>query len=95
MDSVHHSADIGIVNSTTREFTMGPLTKPAIDNHSTIHTGHTDIVNSTPEEFTLDTLMKQTIINHPKYAHLFSGIGHFKCRPVHITMRRLHTSTET
>ena len=67
---------------------MGPSTKPAIDNHSTIHTGHTDIVNSTPEEFTLDTLMKQTIINHPKYAHLFSGIGHFKCRPVHITMRQ-------
>ena len=33
-------------------------------------------------------LTKQTIINHLKYAHLFSGIGHFKCRPVHITMRQ-------
>ena len=34
------------------------------------------------------TLTKQIIINHPKYAHLFSGIGHFKCRPVHIMMRQ-------
>ena len=53
-------------------------------------------VNSKVKEFTLDPLVvdslgmltKQTIINHPKYAHLFSGIGHFKCRPVHITMRQ-------
>ena len=53
-------------------------------------------VNSKAKEFTLGpstvdslgTLMKQTITNHPKCAHLFSGIGHFKCRPVHITMRQ-------
>ena len=53
-------------------------------------------VNSKVKEFTLGpsivdssgTLTKQTIINHPKYAHLFSGIGHFKCRPVHIMMRQ-------
>ena len=53
-------------------------------------------VNSKDKEFTLDPLvvdslgmlMKQTIINQPKYAHLFSGIGHFKCRPVHIMMRQ-------
>ena len=52
-------------------------------------------VNSKVKEFTLGsstfdslgTLMKQNITNHPKYAHLFSGIGHFKCRPVHIMMR--------
>ena len=42
-------------------------------------------VNST---FTLGTLTKQTSINHLKYAHLFSGIGHFKCKPVHITMKQ-------
>ena len=59
----------------------------------TITTGK---VNSKVKEFTLDPsvvdssgmLAKQTIINHSKYAHLFSGIGHFKCRPVHITMRQ-------
>ena len=53
-------------------------------------------VNSKVKEFTLGpstfdslgTLMKQNITNHPKYAHLFSGIGHFKCRPVHIMMRQ-------
>ena len=53
-------------------------------------------VNSKVKEFTLGsstfdslgTLTKQNITNHPKYAHLFSGIGHFKCRPVHITMRQ-------
>ena len=53
-------------------------------------------VNFKVKEFTLGplivnslgTLMQQTIINHQKYAHLFSGIGHFKCRPVHITMRQ-------
>ena len=49
---------------------------------------HTGKVNSTPQEFTLGTLTKQAIINHPKYAHLFSGIGHFKCKPVHITMKQ-------
>ena len=36
----------------------------------------------------MDTLMKQAIISHPKYASLFSGIGHFRCSPVHITMRQ-------
>ena len=36
----------------------------------------------------MDTLTKQAIINHPKYASLFSEIGHFRCSPVHITMRQ-------
>ena len=53
----------------------------------TLCTG-TGTVNSTPWEFTMGTLTKQAIINHPKYAHLFSGIGHFKCKPVHITMKQ-------
>ena len=42
-------------------------------------------VNSKVKEFTLaqstfdslGTLTKQNITYHPKYAHLFSGIGHF------------------
>ena len=61
--------------------------------NSTVHTG-TDIVNSTPQEFTIGTLTKQAIINHPKYAHLFSGIGCFKCRPVHITMKQNGTPVQ-
>ena len=36
----------------------------------------------------MDTLTKQAIISHPKYASLFSGIGHFRSSPVHITMRQ-------
>ena len=36
----------------------------------------------------MDTLMKQAIISHPKYASLFSGICHFRCSPIHISIRR-------
>ena len=42
----------------------------------------------------MGTLTKQAIINHPKYAHLFSGIGHFKCKPVHITMKQNSTAVQ-
>ena len=55
---------------------------------NTADVANTGKVNSTAQEFTVSTLMKQTIINHLKYAHLFSSIGHFKCKPVHITMRQ-------
>ena len=59
------------------------------DANSTVFTGTgTVIVNSTPWEFTMGTLTKQAIVNHPKYAHLFSGVGHFKCKCVHITMKQ-------
>ena len=33
-------------------------------------------------------LTKKSIINHSKYSHLFTGIGRFKCKPVHITTRQ-------
>ena len=63
--------------------------------YSTVHTGtDTGIVNSTPWGFTMGTLTKQAIINHPKYAHLFSGIDHFKCKPVHITMKQNGTPVQ-
>ena len=55
--------------------------------NSTVCTG-TAIVNSSTQEFTTDTLTKQAITNYPKYSHLFSGIGHFKGKPVHITMKQ-------
>ena len=60
------------------------------NSSSANHTGKVN-VNST---FTWGTLTKQTIINHPKYAHLFSGIGHFKCKPVHITMKQDSTPVQ-
>ena len=31
---------------------------------------------------------KESIVNHPKYAHLFRGIGRFKCNPVHIMTKQ-------
>ena len=40
------------------------------------------------------TLTKQAIINHPKYSHLFSGIGHFRCNPVHISMKQNSTPVQ-
>ena len=61
---------------------------------STVCTG-TGIVNLSTREFTMDTLTKQVITNHPKYSHLFSGIGHFKCKPVHITIHETECSTSS
>ena len=87
--------DSGKVNSNVKAFTFGPSIVNSLGTlmQQTITTGK---VNSKVKEFTLDPsvvdssgmLTKQTIINHPKYAHLFSGIGCFKCRPVHIMMRQ-------
>ena len=65
-----------------------------IDSVNSSSASHTGKVNSTPREFTMGTLTKQTIINHPKYAHLFSGIGHFRCKPVHITMKQNSTPVQ-
>ena len=63
--------------------------------NSTVHTGTgKDTVNSTPQEFTMGTLTKQAIINHPKYTHFISGIGHFRCKLVHITMKQNGTPVQ-
>ena len=63
--------------------------------NSTVHTGAgKNTANSTPQEFTMGTLTKQAIINHPKYACLFSGIGHFRCKPVHITIKQNRTPVQ-
>ena len=99
IDSVNSNSSsanhTGKVNST---FTLGPLTKPDLNidsvNSNSSSANHTSKVNSTPREFILGTLTKQTIINHPKYAHLFSGIGHFKCKPVHFTMKQNSTPVQ-
>ena len=78
-------------------FTFGMLAKPDLNidsvnsnSSSANHAGKVN-VNST---FTLGTLTKQIIINHLKYAHLFSGICHFKCKPVHITMKQNSTPVQ-
>ena len=42
----------------------------------------------------MGTLTKQVIVNHPKYSHLFSGIGCFRCNPVHITMKQNATPVQ-
>ena len=34
------------------------------------------------------SLTKESIINHSKYSHHFTGIGRFKCKPVHIMTRQ-------
>ena len=60
------------------------LTIDSVNSNSS-SANHAGKVTST---FTLGALTKQAIINHPKYVHLFSGIGHFKCKPVHITMKQ-------
>ena len=82
----------GKVNST---FTLGTLAKPDLNidsvNSNSSSANHTGKVNST---FSLGMLTKPTIINHPKYAHLFSGIGHFKCKPVYITMKQNSTPVQ-
>ena len=63
------------------------MTQQVIHSNADTGTG-TGIVNSLTQEFTMNTLMKQAIISHPKYASFFSGIGHFRCSPIHITMRQ-------
>ena len=45
---------------------------------------HTDLHST---DATLN-LTKESIVNHPKYAHLFRGIGRFKCNPVHIMTKQ-------
>ena len=59
--------------------------------NSTVHTG---TVNSTPQEFTMGMLTKQSIVNHVKYFKLFTDIGIFKCKPVHIMMRQNGTPVQ-
>ena len=43
---------------------------------------HTDTNGTIP-----NVLTKDLIINHPKFEHLFSGLGRFKCQPVSIEMK--------
>ena len=41
-----------------------------------------------PTKTNMPVITKESIINHSKYSHLFTEIGRFKCKPVHITTRQ-------
>ena len=60
---------------------MGSSTRKGTDTVA-YHTGNAIMVRTMP-----GTLTKQNILTHPRYSHLFSGIGRFQCKPVHITVK--------
>ena len=52
-------------------------------NTGNINNGHgTSMVHTVP-----GMLTKQCILTRPRYSHLFSGIGRFQCKSVHITVK--------
>ena len=66
---------------------MGSGTRKGTDtatyNTGNVNNGHgMSMVHTMP-----GMLIKQNILTHPRYLHLFSGIGRFWCKPVHITVK--------
>ena len=65
---------------------MGSSTHKGTDmvnyNTGNVSNGHSTSMVHMP-----GTLTKQSILTHPRYSHLFSGIGRFWCKPVHITVK--------
>ena len=66
---------------------MGSSTHKGTDmatyNIGNINNGHgMSMVHTVP-----GTLTKQSILTHLRYSHLFSGIGRFWCKPVHIMVK--------
>ena len=62
-----------------------------IDLSQSVDSIQNDLKSTVPTEPTrtnIPVLTKESIINHSKYSHLFTGIGRFKCKPVHITTRQ-------
>ena len=61
---------------------------PSVDSiNSSLHT-NLHSTNATCTDMFPPNLTKESIVNHPKYAHLFRGIGRFKCNPVHIMTKQ-------
>ena len=62
---------------------------PARDSNGTSMGEHwsAQTTNSKENGIAPSVLTKDWIANNPKYKHLFSGIGHFKCDPVKIEMK--------
>ena len=57
---------------------MGECTEMQTSNSKKIGGGFDDVPS---------ILTKDWILSNPKYRHLFTGIGHFKCNPVKIEMK--------
>ena len=81
MDSIHSSNNL-IGTGTGTNIVTGGGTNIGMDTGTNTGTGMVPL-----DLITTGTLKKQFIINHLWYAHLFSGIGHFRCNPVHIMMK--------
>ena len=65
--------------------------KQNIDLSQSVDSIQNDLKSTVPTEPTktnMPVLTKESIINHSKYSHLFTGIGRFKCNPVHITTKQ-------
>ena len=61
---------------------------PSVDSINSSLRTNLHSTNATCTDMFPPNLTKESIINHPKYAHLFRGIGRFKCNPVHIMTKQ-------
>ena len=59
--------------------------------HTEMQTSNSKEVNVKVNECGIDDVLsivtKDWIVSNPKYKHLFTGIGHFKCDPIKIEMK--------
>ena len=61
---------------------------PSVDSINSSLCTNLHSTNATCTDTLPPNLTKKSIVNHLKYAHLFRGIGRFKCNPVHITTKQ-------
>ena len=61
---------------------------PSVDSINSSLCTDLHSTNATCTDMFPPNLTKESIINHLKYAHLFRGIGRFKCNPVHIMTKQ-------
>ena len=61
---------------------------PNVDSRNSSLCTNLYSTNATCTDTCPPNLTKESIVNHPKYAHLFRGIGRFKCNPVCIMTKQ-------
>ena len=61
---------------------------PSVDSINSSLRTDLHSTNATCTDMFPPNLTKESIVNHLKYAHLFRGIGRFKCNPVHIMTKQ-------
>ena len=61
---------------------------PSVDSINSSLCTYLHSTNATCTDMFPPNLTKESIVNHLKYAHLFRGIGRFKCNPVHIMTKQ-------